>query len=110
MATKRPPAHLSDEAKKLWRKICAEYDFSDQAGLLILQTAMEAFDRMRGAQAIVATEGATILDRFGQVKSHPILTAERDARAAMLAALKMLNLDSEEVEQPFARPGRPPGR
>jgi P27 family predicted phage terminase small subunit len=92
-----PPPTLSKEARARWQELVAEYGISDAAGLQILHTAMEAFDRMRGAQAQIAKDGQTHLDRFGQMKSHPLLPVERDARAAMLAALKALNLDVEPV-------------
>jgi phage terminase small subunit len=62
---------------------------------------------MRAAQAAIKEEGATGLDRFGQLKPHPLLPIERDARAAMMAALKQLNLDLEPLRD---GPGRPPGR
>lgn len=85
----------------------AEYAIEDQAGLLILQTGLEAFATMRGAQAAIKTEGSTVKDRFGQLKAHPLCAVERDARAQMLAALRQLNLDLEPLK---GGPGRPPGR
>lgn len=107
MATPSAPKQLSTEAKRWWKRLMDEYDITDQAGLLLLQTALESFDRMRSAQAAIATEGQTQIDRFGQAKAHPLLSVERDARAAMIAALKALNLDLEPVR---SGPGRPPGR
>ena len=101
-----PPKGLSAEAARWWKKILTDYPIDDQAGLLILQTALEAFDRMRGAQAQIERDGLTHRDRFGQVKSHPLLAAERDARAAVRAGLKDLNLD---IEPPHEKPGRPTG-
>lgn len=62
---------------------------------------------MRHAQEAIRAEGMTVLDRFGQRKAHPLLPAERDARAQMLAALRALNLDVEPLQD---RPGRPAGR
>ncbi|WP_224982718.1 phage terminase small subunit P27 family [Geomonas agri] len=106
MATK-VPKHLSKEAKAQWKRLLDEYGIEDEAGLLILQTGLEAFDRMRQAQAVIAEEGLTVKDRFDQAKAHPLTTVERDARAAMLAALKALNLDLEPLQD---RPGRPVGR
>jgi len=91
----KKPKHLSNEAQKLWDKLLTEYEIQDEAGLLILQTAMEAFDRMREAQAIIKTEGLTIEDRFFQKKAHPLTTVERDSRSAMMQAMKSLNLDLE---------------
>ena len=103
----KPPKNLSREAKILWRKIQDEYAISDEAGLLILATGLEAFDRMRQAQDILKAEGMTTLDRFQQPRPHPAATIERDSRAAMLAALKQLNLDLEPLRDGR---GRPPGR
>ena len=101
-----PPKTLSVEAKKWWRKLVREYGIDDPAGCLLLQTALEALDRMRGAQDAISTEGATVRDRYGQLKAHPAVNIERDARAAMLAALKAMNLDVEPLRD---RPGRPGG-
>ena len=102
----RAPSHLGKEAQKWWRLIVSEFDLSDQGGLLLLQTAMEAFDRMRGAQRRIKKDGQTQRDRFGQLKAHPLFSVERDARSAMLAALRALNLDIEPLRD---SPGRPTG-
>ena len=102
----QPPKGLSREACRWWRRLTTEYEIGDNAGRLILMTAMEAFDRMRQAQAVLATDGLSIRDRFDQVKAHPLCVVERDSRAQMLAALKALNLDFEPLR---SGPGRPPG-
>jgi P27 family predicted phage terminase small subunit len=101
-----PPRHLSQEARKFWRKIAEEYVIDDDAGLVVLTVAFEAFDRMRDAQGQITKDGTTIIDRFGQVKMHPLLPVERDARAQSLAGIKALNLDLEPLAD---SPGRPPG-
>lgn len=82
--TPKVPKALSREAKALWRKLQEEYAIDDEAGLLILRTALEAFDRMREAQKVLNKEGLTVSDRFNQQKMHPLTTVERDSRAAML--------------------------
>ena len=46
----KPPSNLSPPARKWWRTIADEYAIVDGAGLLILNTAAEAFDRMKEAQ------------------------------------------------------------
>lgn len=79
----------------------------DDAAQLVLQTALESFDRMRGAQKLIADRGAVFEDRFGQLRPNPATTIERDARAALLAGLKALHLD---VEPLYAAIGRPPGK
>lgn len=103
----KTPKHLSKESRQLWGRLLDEYEITDEAGLLILQTAMEARDRMKDAAAIIKAEGLQLPDRFGQMKAHPLTTVERDSRAAMLAALKALNLGLEPLND---KPGRPPGR
>ena len=99
-------AKLSPEAQAWFDRLQAEYGISDAAGLLLLQTAMEAFDRLAECQASIALHGASCPDRFGQLKPHPLLGPERDSRAQMLAALKALNLDLEPLRD---GPGRPSG-
>lgn len=84
----------------------SEYGIDDDAGLLLLQTALEAFDRMRQCQKAIRKDGAQVKDRFDQLKPHPLLNVERDSRSQMLAALKQLNLDLEPLRD---GPGRPTG-
>jgi hypothetical protein len=81
----------------------AEYGIEDAGGLAVLSIAGEALDRLRLAQAAIEADGATVVDRFGQTKAHPLLPVERDARAAYLAALKALNLDLEPLQDRPAR-------
>lgn len=92
---KTAPAHLSEEARKWWQRIMRDYAIADPGGLLTLQTGLEAFDRLRSAQAQIAKDGQTVEDRFGQQKPHPLLAAERDARSQLLMSLRALNLDME---------------
>lgn len=89
------PKHLSAEARRWWAALQEENDIADQAGLLLLQSALEAFDRMKAAQQAIKKDGLTFADRFGQLRINPATTVERDSRAAMLAALRALNLDLE---------------
>ena len=93
------PKHLSKPAKTWWRKIHKEYSITDQAGLLLLQTAPEAYDRLKEAQETIGKDGLMVKDRFGQDKSHPLLTVERDSRSQMLLALKALQLDIDPSQE-----------
>lgn len=97
---------LSQTARKLRKSIIKEYDISDEAGLAILRTSMEAYDAMHEAQAVVDKQGLTVEGDRGQIKAHPLLAVIRDSRAQFLMALKHLNLDIE----PLKGIGRPPGR
>ena len=93
-STAKPPKHLSSEARRWWARISECYEFSgDDAALLLLQTAMEAFDAMRQAEAALARDGWIQPDRFGVVRAHPMAAVLRDSRAAMMRALKALNFD-----------------
>lgn len=98
----KAPNHLSMEAKKIWGEITAEYDVDDAAGRRILMAALEARDRADQARQVIDHDGLTIIGRDGQIKAHPLLTVERDARAAFLAGLKALQLE--------IKPSRPVGR
>lgn len=100
----KPPEHLSVEAKKLWRQLHAEFDLPDTASLVLLESALSAYDRWQSARKILAREGPTIKDRWGTTKCHPCVAVERDAKATMRAALHELHLDLAPLEAV----GRPP--
>lgn len=101
-----PPAKLSPEAVEWWGKLTAEFELDD-AALLILGNAMQALDRIRQAQAIIAREGLVFRDRHEQPRVHPAVIIERDAKGTLLRCLRALNLDVEPLND---RPGRQPGR
>ena len=105
--TTKAPKHLSKDSKKIWRDILSEFSIDDAAGLKILRVALESFDRAQAARTTIDRDGMTILDRFGTLKIHPLLSIERDNRAAFLAGLKALNLDIEPLRD---KPGRPGGQ
>ena len=98
--------NLSQEASDLRAGLLREYDISDEAGLAILNTAMEAFDLMHDSQAVIDAQGLTVTGDRGNIKAHPLLAVVRDSRAQFLMALKHLNLDLEPLRP---GPGRPPG-
>jgi P27 family predicted phage terminase small subunit len=86
------PKHLSAEAKQLWAKLQSEFVIDDCAGRMILQSALEAFDRVQEARLILAKEGSIATDRWGQRKAHPATLVEASARAQMHSALRLLKL------------------
>ena len=99
------PAHLGDAGRELWQSIQKDYAISDAGGLALLQQACEAADRVAECRVTIAADGAVV--RSGRsVRAHPLLAAERDARAAMLRAIRYLGLDIEPLRD---RPGRPSG-
>jgi P27 family predicted phage terminase small subunit len=100
------PVHLSQEAQRLFKSIASEYAIQDVAGMLLLQSAMEAYDRLQAARRAIAEDGLTTRGSKKQIRVHPLCGVERDARAQMLASLKALSLDIEPLRD---RPGRPAG-
>jgi len=96
---------LSYQAKKLKKAILKEYDITDEAGIAILQTALDAFDLMNNCQEEVDEQGLTVTGDRGQIKAHPLLSVIRDSRAQFLMALKHLNLDLEPLRDKAGRPG-----
>jgi P27 family predicted phage terminase small subunit len=102
----KPPNNLSAEGKRLFTRLFSDFVFEDAGALLLLATVCESHDRMRRAQKLIAKHGELITDRWGQLRPNPACVVERDSRAAMLTALKALNLD---LAPPGAsgRPGVP---
>jgi hypothetical protein len=82
-----------------------EFGIDDAAGLVLLQNYARAEAREFEAHGQIEREGQTLMDRFGQPKAHPLLSVERDSRAAKMAALKALNLETGDSEPP--KIGRP---
>ena len=93
----KPPAHLSAEARRLWARLLGDFHLDDGAGLALVRVACESFDRGEASRRAIAAEGATLTDRFGQRKPHPLLQVERDARAALVSALRAMRLQPGDV-------------
>ena len=101
------PVGLTPASSTWWKTLIDDYDITDAAGLLLLENAMRARDRMEQASELIAEHGAVTVDRYGQLRPNPATTIERDSRAAMQSALKALNLDMEPLRDSV---GRPTGR
>jgi phage terminase small subunit len=104
--TPKPPKGLSPAARRWWTRLRAGYGIDDDGGLAVLTEGAWAVHRAEEAKAIVDAEGLVTHDRWGQSKPHPAVATERDARGAVLRALKQLNLDLEPLRN---GPGRPSG-
>src|SRR5262245_61160726 len=92
----KAPAHLSKEAKSWWDKVVSAWELDDPS-LLLLESALELFDRMREAQKAIRAKGLTVKDRFGQVKANPCCAVEIACKAAMVRTLKAIGLDLEPL-------------
>ena len=88
-----PPKHLAVPERRLWTAILRENLLDSEAALSILRSTLEAHQRARTCRETVDLEGAIYRDRFDQPKPHPLIAAERDARAAFVSGMRALNLD-----------------
>lgn len=106
MRIPKPPEHLSKEARAIWRRVNEEFEL-DASGLLLLRTALEAWDRMQQARREIEARGLVIVNpQTGVAHQNPACAVEEKARAGFLRAWAALGLD---IEPPGAV-GRPPGR
>lgn len=89
-----PPAHLSAEAAAWWREVLRDYDLEPHH-LRLLQAAAEAWDRMQQARKALADHGGlTFTDPNGNIRAHPCVAMERDARVAFARLVRELDLDA----------------
>jgi P27 family predicted phage terminase small subunit len=102
----KPPTHLRQDGKKLWRTVVSDYKLPPDA-LALLALACEAADRCGDCRRYVDEHGVAFTDKFGKPKMRPEAIAERDARAAVARILRQLGLDLEPIRP---GPGRPAGR
>ena len=93
MATKLTdaPASLSPRARKLWAALVGEWMFDTQ-GLVLLEVALQALDRLHEAREIIAREGLTVSRNGGLARVHPATRLEREARIGFLQAWRALGL------------------
>jgi phage terminase small subunit len=92
-STPKAPKHLPRPEAALWRSIVDRFAFGDGASLALLTVTLEAHARARRCREAVDRDGEAVADRFKQLRAHPLLAAERDARAAFLAGMRVLDLD-----------------
>lgn len=92
-----PPADLGATGKALWLRLVAAYKVDDEHGQTVLALACRAADREQACRRRIEKDGVAVTDKWGQTKPHPLLAAERDARAQVLAALRALALPIPEV-------------
>jgi P27 family predicted phage terminase small subunit len=63
-----------------------------RSSLSVLTSGLEAHQRARECREIIDDEGLTIAGRDGQAKSHPLLSAEREARKQFMLTFKQLGI------------------
>ncbi|MDO8616859.1 MAG: P27 family phage terminase small subunit [Dehalococcoidia bacterium] len=100
----RAPSHLSPASRRWWASVVDSYELEEHHRLL-LTAACQAWDHCQAARRVLATDGMTYTDRFGQPRARPEVGIERDSRIGFMRALKELGLDIV----PSGPIGRPPG-
>lgn len=103
----KAPSHLSEESRKWWQSIIAEYELESHH-LRLLRLAAEAWDRCQQARRRLQKHGMTYDDRFGQPKSRPEVAIERDSRLAFARLVRELGFDVADPDQ--SRPPRAGGQ
>lgn len=99
------PSHLSSASKRLYRRLVADYQLDREPhAVRVLVMGLEASDRCEEAREVLAREGVTYKNRFGEPRTHPMVAVERDSRLAAIRAFRELSLDgASELDAP-----RPP--
>lgn len=109
--TNSPPQHLSKPSQTLYSRIATDYGlWGDDAAEAILRLCCESMDRCENARQQVEREGATVTDRFGQVRVHPAVQIERDSRLAAVRCLRELGLSPDPAAPNNFRPPPKPRR
>jgi P27 family predicted phage terminase small subunit len=96
MTDLQPPAHLSEPMRAWWCR-AVEQGALGERDRLVLTSGCESWDRANEARELIAEQGITLLDRFGQVKPNPAVTVERDSRASFVRIVSDLNLDQQAL-------------
>lgn len=97
--TKKIPAHLSPASRALFRTIVREYVLEDWH-VRLLTEALGSLDRAEQARRQLDIDGLTTTTRLGELKAHPLILVERDARNTFARLMKQLGLDVEPLQPP----------
>ena len=101
----KPPRTLGNYGTSLWARVTAEYHIEDAAGRELLTLACQALDRAEALREAIDRDGELLHLRTGNMREHPALKHELQARAFVAKMLLRLGLDVEPLR---AGPGRPP--
>ena len=99
-----PPEHLSEASQAWWREVIDGYDLAGH-DLKLLELACGAYDRATEARAVIEREGITFETKSGDVKTHPAVLIENQARTSFARLVREMGLDLAETS-PDSRPPR----
>lgn len=89
-----PPRHLSLRSRALWKEIVPHRVWSSER-LVLLEMALDEFDRANQAREKLDKEGLTIRKgKGGLLHAHPLLKVERDSRQLFARIWSELGLNT----------------
>lgn len=96
---------LNLPTRKWISKVKSTWQLDDHHERLLI-LAGQAWDRAQDAKILIDTDGSTILDRFGQLRPHPMIEVERQSMLAFARLVREVGLDLGEPD-PDRLPYRP---
>ncbi len=90
------PRKLKPESRKFWRYVMETFELEPHHEQ-ILRVCCESLDRMAVARSVLARDGPTFVDRFGQPAVRPEVKIEKDAQIIFMRGLRELDLDREDL-------------
>jgi phage terminase small subunit len=91
----KPPKGLRLAQRRLWKAVIAAYE-CEAHHLAILEAACRELDRAERAEAMIASDGEYLTDRYGGTKAHPAVAVSRSSRLAAARLLRELGLDLDD--------------
>ena len=93
------PRHLSPVARAWYREVVASFAVPVHH-LANIEGAAVQLDRARECRQILDRDGIADADRYGQVREHPLASAERQALLTHARLLREAGLDLQAVPIP----------
>jgi P27 family predicted phage terminase small subunit len=98
------PSYLSKQSGEIFERISNAWDLNE-SHVILLTTALEAYDRYLQAKRHVDKNGIVVKDqKTGRLVKNPAVEVERIARTGFLRAWRLLRLD-EDIPGEIGRPG-----
>jgi P27 family predicted phage terminase small subunit len=76
-----------------WQQVVSEYEL-DNHHLHLLRLGCESYDRCQQARQQLINEGTTFKDKNGNLRAHPAIAIERDAKTSFVRIVRELGLDA----------------
>lgn len=91
-----PPRDLSTRGRRFWRDVIGGFELTG-AERHLLHEACRSLDRIDALEALVVTEGQTVIGSTGQTVLHPGIAEARQQRLVLGRLVKQLDLPEEDA-------------